>query len=213
MKLSSIFLLACTAFLFSACTPQQSDPAAGLKSLRLLKVNADEQKAFYVPARAIITGPGTAEKPVVMDVGNKKMIQGTLTLAADENELAQLKQILKQQYGKEFSLQKHMSGSYKIALSHKDKQLWEHEVMSNNVSLPVQFMADKTASITLMVDLSFKSFAATQQQNKTVQRSFSSSKTQSGKLKTAAASATNLQSAGNQAANNLSFSLKHPIDL
>ncbi len=213
MKFYSIILLACTAFLFSACNPQKNNPAAGLTSLRLLEVKATEQKAFYVPARAIITGPGTAKNPIIIEIGNKKMIQGTLTLAADKNELNQLKQILEQQYGKEFSLQKHMTGSYHIAVSHNDKQLWEHEVMSNNVSLPVQFMADKTASITLMVNLSFKSFADSQQQSKTVQKSFSSNKTQSGNIRTSAASATALQSAESQVADNFNFSLKHLIDL
>ena len=146
------FLLFCVLglLLASGCVPEAAGLDADLKTVRF--VYEKDGKAYYLAVQPKIK----EEKPMKMDLGDKFMYQGTLTLAADKGELQTLAARIKKQFGAECELKQLLTTSAKILLKNGSKKINEFDVMSGNVNLPFQITVKKGEKAQLGVEVTFK---------------------------------------------------------
>ncbi|MGM0601094.1 MAG: hypothetical protein ACQETH_14895 [Candidatus Rifleibacteriota bacterium] len=149
--LGSIFL----AFLFAVgCTPVAEELDADLKTVKLL--NVKDNTAYYLAVQPAVKEKPNVAQPVKIDIGDKFMYQGTLTLTADEAELKTLETRIKSKFGADCELKQHLTASAKFVLKSGDKKINEFDVLSGNVNLPFQIVAKKGEKAQLGVEVTFK---------------------------------------------------------
>jgi hypothetical protein len=136
--------------LTSGCAPEAAGLDADLKSVRF--VYEKDGKAYYLAVQPEIK----EEKPMKMDLGDKFMYQGTLTLAADKGELQTLEARIKAKFGADCELKQILTGSAKILLKKGNEKINEFDVMSGNVNLPFQMTVKKGEKAQLGVEVTFK---------------------------------------------------------
>lgn len=155
MRAIKLFCFLVIGVFFAGCAQSSGGSLdSGLKSLKLVKIDIEAKKAFYVPAKAVLKGANSGQGPVSVSLGQKRLIQGILTLAENPAEIEVLAQRVKDRYGNDFSLQKNLAGTYKIAMSVDEKEVFAHEVFSSNINLPFQFTCDN-ASVSVKVSLNY----------------------------------------------------------
>lgn len=144
------------SFFSVACSQNNSTSSidSDLKSLKLVNIDFAGKKAFYVPAKVVLRGARSDQKPVSVMVGSKRLIQGMVSLADDKNERQILEKRVKEKYGNDFSLQKNLAGTFKIAMKVEDKEIFTHEVFSANINLPFQMNVGQ-ASTSVKVSLTY----------------------------------------------------------
>ncbi len=200
-----IFLTACSNM--APAEPEQ-------KTLKLVRFDQQTRQAWYVPTRAILTGPGNATAPLRLLIGNEILLQGMLKLHESSDELSALEKNLQAKYGQDFALRRDLTCSIFIKAELNGKTVFEHQTMSGNQGLPIMMNVPDPGSASLKIHLQFSpSSAAATAVRKTV--SFSQSKTvqtvdgqhQAEEQAVATAAVTTSQSSSG------AFSISHEIEL
>lgn len=175
MRIMSGLVIFFQLVLLTACStmaPAESE----LKTLKLVRFDLQTRQAWYVPTRAVLTGPGNATAPLRLLIGNELLLQGMLKLQESSDDLATLESDLKAKYGNDLSLRRDLTRSVQIKAELNGKTVFEHQTMSGNQGLPLMINLPTTGSASLKIHLQFSpSSVTTPAVQKTV--SFSHSKT------------------------------------
>jgi len=165
--LQLLFLTAC-----GSTAPAEPE----LKTIKIVRFDQQARQAWYVPTRAVLSGPGNATAPLRLLLGKELLLQGMLKLQASLDDLAALEKDLKARYGNDLSLRPDLTCIVLIKAELNGKTVFEHQTMSGNQGLPLMINLPDPGSASLKIHLQFSppSAAATAVQ-KTV--SFSHSKT------------------------------------
>lgn len=154
MRVSKNLLLLIPFFLLLAC--QSATPASDQKhkSLKLVKTDKAAAQVWYIPTRAIISGPGNATAPFELRIGSDRLIQGMLSLKEDEAELQALAEQLRKKHGRAFELKKDLTANINVKLAFEEKTLWQHNLLAGSQGLPfqIQLPADKKAQLSVVIE-------------------------------------------------------------
>ena len=138
-----------------ACQGTSTAMDRDLKTLRIVSLNEETKQLRYVPIRAIITGPGASDKPLTIDLGSQKLIQGMLTLKEDMQEAEKLNERARQKYGPDAKAVKDLTTDIESKVTCQQKPVWEHRILSGSRGLPFQVSLTANASSALDISMHF----------------------------------------------------------
>lgn len=195
MKIISNLLMVLTTFLLTACFAGTA-PDSELKTLRIVRI--ENGNAWFVPTRAVISGPGNATAPLQLQTGKDRLVQGMITLSEDPDELQELTNRIKKQYGPEMALKKELTANVLMAVSIDGQKLWEHQIFSGNQGMPFQVMVPADASASLKLQMHFSPTGADgSSRSSVVSQSFSkTSSTANGQTSVSQQQTTGFSAAG-----------------
>lgn len=138
------------------CFTIKSGFQANLESLKIINADISQKTVWYVPIRATITGFGNNGKAVAIKMGNKRLIQGMIKIAPDQNDLNTLTERARQMWGSEAQVKRSLDTTVDMKVTFNGKKLWQHKVMSGNTNgLPLQLTMPETDGGELLVSMSF----------------------------------------------------------
>lgn len=175
MKIFRTLMVLAPVFLLAACLAAGSAPDDSFKTLRLLSVDKNTSTAFYVPIRAVITGPGNATAPIALEAGKDRIVQGMIGLVEDPAELEKLTNDLKKQHGAEITVKKELTANVTMKVTAGDQVVWEKQIFSGSQGMPFQVMVPVDASATMKIQMRF--LPASQGQTSATTMSFSQTRT------------------------------------
>ena len=187
-----------------------------LKSLKIIKTDPENKTIWYVPTKTVIKGMGTGGKMAVAEMGQKKLIQGMIKLAADEEEIKLLSEQAKKLWGQTAQIKRSLNTDVDMKITFNGKKLWQHSIMSGNTNgLPLQLIIpkDQKGELTVSMDFTSEKFMS----KKTVQVHASGFKQQeslSGTVKSSSTEATasiSISGSKNQDIGN--FQIEHKIKI
>ncbi len=168
MRRSKSLLLLIPLFLLLA--GQSATPASEGEYVTLKCVRTDKSanQAWYVPIKAVVSGPGNATSPFELIIGKNRLLQGMLSLSVDEAELQVLAERLQQKHGRQFELKKDLTANLQVSLEFADKTLWQHNMLAGSQGLPFQIQLPTGQKARLNVIIQYNSGAGEQAQTKTL---------------------------------------------
>ncbi len=140
--------------LATACGQSQSEKET-FKTLKFIRFDQKNMQAWYVPTRAVLSGPGNATAPVLLLIGKEILLQGMLKLQESSEDLAALENSLKARYGNDLSLRRDLTCGVRIKAELNYKTVFEHQTMSGNQGLPLMMNLPDPGSASLKIRLQF----------------------------------------------------------
>ena len=154
MRIISGLVIFFQLLLLTACGGTATAEAE-LKTLKLVRFDQNTRQAWYVPTRAILSGPGNATAPLRLLIGKELLLQGMLKLHESRDDLAVLEKDLKAKFGHEVSLRRDLTCIVLIRAELNGKTVFEHQTMSGNQGLPLMLNLPDPGSATMKIHLQF----------------------------------------------------------
>jgi len=159
MKVFSGLIIFLQLLFMTACgSTAPAEPE--LKTIKVLRFDQQNRQAWYVPTRAVLSGPGNATAPLRLLVGKEILLQGMLKLQESPDDLAALESELKAKFGPDLSLRRDLTCIVQIKAELNGKTVFEHQTMSGNQGLPLMVNLPDTGSASLKIHLQFSPSSA-----------------------------------------------------
>ncbi|HNS08189.1 MAG TPA: hypothetical protein PKN29_00750 [Candidatus Ozemobacteraceae bacterium] len=152
-NLTGLFLL--LQLLLSASCGQNQAEKEAFKTLKFTRFDQQNMQAWYVPTRAVLSGPGNATAPVLLLIGKEMLLQGMLKLQESSEDRAALENELRARYGANISLKRDLTSNVLIKAELNGKTVFEHQTMSGNQGLPLMINLPDPGSASLKIHLQF----------------------------------------------------------
>ncbi|MEW6711853.1 MAG: hypothetical protein AB1403_18670 [Candidatus Riflebacteria bacterium] len=138
MKISIVCLMMVSLFFLVACSYAAGSSAEDFKTLRLTMIDEENGVVWYVPVKPQFSGPGNATAPIRLLLGADYLIQGMLSLKADEKEIKKLEEKMTIKYGRQMVAKTDLTRTLSVHIAFDGKTLFENQIFAGGQGFPLQ---------------------------------------------------------------------------